>query len=81
MFPWVWLVGVTVWDSGWYYCELENDIDNPVTLKHNLQVTGTYNSNIIYRLQEDLIYLKLLKRLCNLVAPPVFRPKYKINFI
>ncbi|XP_023327934.1 opioid-binding protein/cell adhesion molecule [Eurytemora carolleeae] len=31
--------GVTVWDSGWYYCELENDIDNPVTLKHNLQVT------------------------------------------
>ena len=46
MFPWVWLVGVTVWDSGWYYCELENDIDNPVTLKHNLQVTGTYISNI-----------------------------------
>ncbi len=81
MFPWVWLVGVTVWDSGWYYCELENDIDNPVTLKHNLQVTGTYISNIIYRLQEDLIYLKLLKRLFNLVAPPVFRPKYKINFI
>ena len=46
MFPWVWWVGVTVWDSGWYYCELESDIDNPVTLKHNLQVTGTYISNI-----------------------------------
>ena len=32
--------GVTVWDSGWYYCEVENDIEDPITLKHNLQVLG-----------------------------------------
>jgi len=30
--------GVTIWDSGGYYCEVETDIDQPITLKHNLQV-------------------------------------------
>ena len=39
--------GVTVWDSGWYYCEVENDIEDPITLKHNLQVLGNSNGTCI----------------------------------
>ena len=39
------LVGVTVWDSGPYTCEVESDLEEPIAVTHHLQVLGEEDSD------------------------------------
>ncbi len=40
------LVGVTVWDSGPYTCEVESDLEEPIAVTHHLQVLGKEDSYV-----------------------------------
>ncbi len=49
------LVGVTVWDSGPYTCEVESDLEEPIAVTHHLQVLGKEDSYV----QKQYLFLSL----------------------
>jgi hypothetical protein len=40
------LIGVTVWDSGPYTCEVESDLEETIAVTHHLQVLGEEDSYV-----------------------------------